>query len=92
MILNISESYYSQLQKIDNPSLASSARLAAGGVSPERFHHHQRHNENTDSKPARRMLKLTCTDGVQQVYAIEYEPLNQLREPFIPGFKVLDGV
>lgn len=47
-----------------------------------------------DNKPApwepklRRMLKMMCSDGQQNVMAMEYEPLPCLKEPFIPGFKV----
>lgn len=47
-----------------------------------------------DTKPApwepksHRMLKMTCTDGQQDIIAMEYEHLPCLREPFIPGFKV----
>lgn len=47
-----------------------------------------------DCKPApwepksRRMLKMMCTDGKQNVMAMEYEPLFCLKEPFISGFKV----
>lgn len=47
-----------------------------------------------DTKPApwepksHRMLKMTCTDGQQNILAMEYEPLHCLKEPFIPGFKV----
>lgn len=34
------------------------------------------------------MLKMTCSDGQQDILAMEYEPLLCLKEPFIPGFKV----
>lgn len=47
-----------------------------------------------DTKPApwepksHRMLKMICTDGQQDIIAMEYESLPCLKEPFIPGFKV----
>ncbi|VVC40030.1 Hypothetical protein CINCED_3A012740 [Cinara cedri] len=50
--------------------------------------------EISDTKPApwepkpNRMLKMMCTDGQQDVMAMEYEPLPNLKEPFIPGFKI----
>jgi len=50
--------------------------------------------EINDTKPtpwepkAHRMLKMMCTDGQQDITAMEYEQLPCLKEPFIPGFKV----
>lgn len=47
-----------------------------------------------DTKPApwepklHRMLKMMCTDGQQDIMAMEYENLPCLKEPFVPGFKV----
>ncbi|XP_025205637.1 recQ-mediated genome instability protein 1-like isoform X3 [Melanaphis sacchari] len=48
-----------------------------------------------DNKPApwepkpHRMLKMMCSDGRQDIVAMEYEPLHCLKEPFIPGFKIV---
>uniref|UniRef100_A0A2S2P477 RecQ-mediated genome instability protein 1 n=1 Tax=Schizaphis graminum TaxID=13262 RepID=A0A2S2P477_SCHGA len=48
-----------------------------------------------DNKPApwepksHRMLKMMCSDGQQDIVAMEYEPLHCLKEPFIPGFKIV---
>lgn len=48
-----------------------------------------------DNKPApwepksHRMLKMMCSDGKQDIVAMEYEPLHCLKEPFIPGFKIV---
>ncbi|XP_022165868.1 recQ-mediated genome instability protein 1-like isoform X2 [Myzus persicae] len=48
-----------------------------------------------DDKPApwepktHRMLKMMCSDGQQDIVAMEYESLQCLKEPFIPGFKIV---
>lgn len=48
-----------------------------------------------DNKPApwepksHRMLKMMCSDGQQDIVAMEYESLQCLKEPFIPGFKIV---
>lgn len=74
-MVNIAESYYSQLQKIK--------RLASENLEVTEI------DEKKQWEPkAKRMLKLTCTDGIRLVYGMEYEPIPALCEPFIPGCKV----
>ncbi|XP_050440856.1 recQ-mediated genome instability protein 1-like [Adelges cooleyi] len=73
-IINIGQSCYSQYNTILKKDISNS--------------------EVNDSKPAawepklHRMLKLSCTDGQQDVLAMEYESLPILKEPFVPGFKI----
>lgn len=74
--LDISESCYSQLQKIRNVSLNTELPDENNSMPVWKSKHV-------------RLLKLTLTDGVQTVYGIEYEPIPALKEPFVPGFKVL---
>jgi RecQ-mediated genome instability protein 1 len=42
----------------------------------------------TANQQAKRMLKLSLTDGSQRVFAIEYRSCPALRVPYEPGFKV----
>ena len=37
-----------------------------------------------------RTLRLSITDGAQNLLAIEFVPIPALREPVIPGLKVVD--
>lgn len=74
--MDISESCYSQLQKIRNVSLNTEL--------PD-----ENNTMPTWKSKHVRLLKLTLTDGVQTIYGMEYEPIPALKEPFVPGFKVV---
>ncbi|XP_050522458.1 recQ-mediated genome instability protein 1-like isoform X2 [Daktulosphaira vitifoliae] len=73
-IINVGQSCYSQYNIILKKDISNS--------------------EINDSKIAvweptlHRILKMSCTDGQQDIFAMEYEPLICLKEPFVPGFKI----
>ncbi|XP_065218685.1 recQ-mediated genome instability protein 1-like isoform X2 [Planococcus citri] len=74
-VLDVAESCYSQLLKIRN---VNTSNVEATETKPQ------------DWEPKKkRMLKLTCTDGVQTIYGMEYKLIPSLKEPFYPGFKIL---
>lgn len=74
-ILDISESCYSQLQKIRNESM-NAELLDEKSILP------------TWQPKRSRLFKLTLTDGLHTIYGMEYEYIAALKEPFVPGFKV----
>lgn len=74
-ILNVGESCYSQLERIRK-------------VCTKNIDVTETNKPNPWEPKQRRMLKLTCTDGVQILYGMEYTAIPFLNEPFIPGFKV----
>lgn len=75
-MINVAESAYSQVQKIRK---LASENLEVTEIDEKKA---------WEPKP-KRMLKLTCTDGIRQVYGMEYELIPALCEPYIPGCKVL---
>lgn len=73
-ILDVGQSCYSQYNKLVKRD-TSNTEISDAKPSP------------WEPKP-HRMLKMMCTDGQQEIIAMEYESLTNLKEPFIPGFKV----
>lgn len=74
-ITNIGESSYSQLKQIrsrDAISTFCESEEKAPAWQPKR----------------NRTLRLSLTDGALKLFAMEFEPIAALREPFIPGLKV----
>lgn len=84
--MDVSESYYSQLEKLKR------ARSRNGAILAMEIDDEQTQEEKTKTpawqKKKIRTLKLICTDGVNTVFAMEYEPILELQEPFVPGLKV----
>lgn len=74
-VINISSSAYSQIQKIRK---ADTENVEVTEKKPEAW----------EPKPGR-MLKMKLCDGVQDVEAIEYQPLHMINENITPGTKVI---
>ncbi|XP_012250864.2 recQ-mediated genome instability protein 1-like [Athalia rosae] len=74
-ICDVSQSKYSQLQKIRN---VSEINIKATAVEAPAW-----------EPKGKRMLQLHLTDGIQDLLGIEYKPILQLKETLLPGFKIL---
>uniref|UniRef100_A0A8D8YCA4 RecQ-mediated genome instability protein 1 n=1 Tax=Cacopsylla melanoneura TaxID=428564 RepID=A0A8D8YCA4_9HEMI len=81
-IQDVSQSCYSQIQTI---------RGTGKNLNVENQDARSRNHAEGDYSNTRgsHMMKLNMTDGVHQVYGMEYETLSQIRSGFIPGCKVV---
>ncbi|XP_014210225.1 uncharacterized protein LOC106640646 [Copidosoma floridanum] len=80
-IYDISQSKYKQLEKIRNVSIENVEATERENTQDDKF-------QNFEPK-SKRMLQLFLTDGVQDVIAIEYNPIRFLKDTLFPGFKVM---